>query len=191
MGQSVSRAQGQRSQIPLPLRQDRGGGGGEAHEGHGRQGQWADLRCRQGDGRRVPESVACRLRKKHGAVLDIRPPRGDRTTAHQAVPGACGVWGSRSSPRLTCAGYTARSSIRVCSRRTVRKIHSTLHKALSQAVYDGMVPRNAADVKAPRPTPEEMRPLSEDEARTFLKAVSQSSGRPGRETPSRPIARSS
>jgi integrase len=60
---------------------------------------------------------------------------------------------------------------------TVRKIHSTLHKALSQAVSDGMVPRNAADVKAPRPTPEEMRPLSEDEARTFLKAVSQSSER--------------
>ena len=51
---------------------------------------------------------------------------------------------------------------------TVRKIHSTLHKALSQAVADGMIPRNAADVKAPRPAPEEMRPLSEVEARTFL-----------------------
>ncbi len=51
---------------------------------------------------------------------------------------------------------------------TVRKIHSTLHKALSQAVADGLIPRNAADVKAPRPAPEEMRPLSESEARTFL-----------------------
>lgn len=51
---------------------------------------------------------------------------------------------------------------------TVRKIHSTLHKALSQAVADGLIPRNAADVKAPRPAPEEMRPLSEAEARTFL-----------------------
>jgi integrase len=60
---------------------------------------------------------------------------------------------------------------------TVRKIHSTLHKALSQAVSDGIVPRNAADVKAPRPTPEEMRPLSEDEARTFLKAARQSDER--------------
>ena len=37
---------------------------------------------------------------------------------------------------------------------TVRKIHSTLHKALSGAVSDGLIPRNAADVKAPRPTPE-------------------------------------
>ena len=51
---------------------------------------------------------------------------------------------------------------------TVRKIHSTLHKALSQAVSDGLIPRNAADVMAPRPAPEEMRPLSEGEARTFL-----------------------
>ena len=32
---------------------------------------------------------------------------------------------------------------------TVRKIQSTLHKALSQAVSDGLIPRNAANVKAP------------------------------------------
>ena len=54
---------------------------------------------------------------------------------------------------------------------TVRKIHSTLHKALSQAVADGLTPRNAADVKAPRPAPEEMQPLSEAEARAFLDAA--------------------
>jgi integrase len=54
---------------------------------------------------------------------------------------------------------------------TVRKIHSTLHKALSQAVSDGMIPSNAADVKAPRPVPEEMRPLSKDEARVLLEAA--------------------
>jgi integrase len=51
---------------------------------------------------------------------------------------------------------------------TVRKIHSTLHMAITQAVADGLVPRNAADVEAPRPTPKEMRPLSEVEARVFL-----------------------
>jgi integrase len=54
---------------------------------------------------------------------------------------------------------------------TVRKIHSTLHKALSQAMADGLVPRNSADVKAPRLAPEEMRPLSESEARAFLKTA--------------------
>ena len=56
---------------------------------------------------------------------------------------------------------------------TVRKIHSTLHKALAQAVADGLIPRNAADVKAPRPAPDEMRPLSESEARTFLEVASE------------------
>src|SRR5215217_1041981 len=60
---------------------------------------------------------------------------------------------------------------------TVRKIHSTLHKALSQAVSDGLIPRNAADVKAPRPAPEEMRPLSEDEARAFLETAKASDDR--------------
>ncbi len=60
---------------------------------------------------------------------------------------------------------------------TVRKIHSTLHKALSQAVSDGLIPRNAADVKAPRPAPEEMRPLSEDDARAFLETAEASDDR--------------
>jgi integrase len=60
---------------------------------------------------------------------------------------------------------------------TVRKIHSTLHKALSRAVADGLIPRNAADVKAPRPAPDEMRPLSEAEARTFLDAAREAEDR--------------
>lgn len=57
---------------------------------------------------------------------------------------------------------------------TVRKIHSTLHKALSQAVSDGLIPRNAAAVKAPSPATEEMRPLLEAEARAFLGATRES-----------------
>jgi integrase len=60
---------------------------------------------------------------------------------------------------------------------TVRKIHSTLHKALSQALSDGLVPRNAATVEAPRPTPEEIHPLSEDEARTLLETAQASGDR--------------
>jgi integrase len=60
---------------------------------------------------------------------------------------------------------------------TVRKIHSTLHKALSQAVADGLIPRNAADVKAPRPAPEEMHPLSEAETRTLLNAARETGDR--------------
>lgn len=37
-----------------------------------------------------------------------------------------------------------------------------------EQLFRGLIPRNAADVKAPRPAPDEMRPLSESEARAFL-----------------------
>src|SRR5215218_1572855 len=55
---------------------------------------------------------------------------------------------------------------------TVQKIHAVLHKALAQALRWTMIPRNAADaVKAPRPAPEEMHPLSPDEARKLIEAA--------------------
>ena len=55
---------------------------------------------------------------------------------------------------------------------TVQKIHAILHKALSQAVSWSLVPRNACEaVRAPRPAPEEMRPLSPDEARRLLETA--------------------
>jgi integrase len=55
---------------------------------------------------------------------------------------------------------------------TVQKIHTVLHKALAQALKWNMIPRNATDaVKAPRPAPEEMHPLSPEEARKLIEAV--------------------
>ena len=52
---------------------------------------------------------------------------------------------------------------------TVQKIHVILHKSLSQAVSWSLVPRNVGEaVKAPRPAPKEMQPLSPDEARRLL-----------------------
>jgi integrase len=55
---------------------------------------------------------------------------------------------------------------------TVQKIHHVLHKALAQAVKWNLIPRNPAeDVKAPTPTPKEMYPLSEGEARRLLEAA--------------------
>jgi len=55
---------------------------------------------------------------------------------------------------------------------SVIKLHVVLHKALSQAVAWHMVPRNVAEVvKAPRPTPKEMRPLSAEETRHLLEAA--------------------
>jgi integrase len=55
------------------------------------------------------------------------------------------------------------------SSRTVRYVHVTFHKALRQAVADGLIPRNAAaSVKAPRPCKKEVRPLTQEQARAFL-----------------------
>lgn len=55
---------------------------------------------------------------------------------------------------------------------TVHKIHVVLHKALDQAVKWSLIPRNPTDaVKAPTPTPKEMRPLSSEESRLLLEAA--------------------
>ena len=54
------------------------------------------------------------------------------------------------------------------SPRTVNYVHVTLHKALGQAVSDGLVSRNAAQVKAPRPEKPEIKPLSPDQARKLI-----------------------
>jgi integrase len=58
------------------------------------------------------------------------------------------------------------------SPRTVQYIHTTLRKALNDAVSDGLIPRNIADgIKAPRPKKKEINPLSPKQARMFLHAV--------------------
>src|SRR3712207_6794599 len=54
----------------------------------------------------------------------------------------------------------------------VQLVHTTLHKALKQAVADDLVPRNVTEaVKAPRPVGKAMQPLSPDQAKAFLEAA--------------------
>jgi len=58
------------------------------------------------------------------------------------------------------------------SARTVRYIHTTLHKALKQAVMDGLIPRNVTEaVKPPRPSREEMHPLTPEQAKHLLEVA--------------------
>ena len=58
------------------------------------------------------------------------------------------------------------------SHSTVQKSHHVLHKALVQAVKWNLIPHNPSDsVKAPTPTPKEMRPLSVSEANKLLEAT--------------------
>jgi integrase len=58
------------------------------------------------------------------------------------------------------------------SRRTVQYIHTTLHKALKDAVSDGLIPRNVAEgIRPPRPKKKEITPLDREQARAFLAAA--------------------
>jgi integrase len=58
------------------------------------------------------------------------------------------------------------------SARTVRYIHTTLHKALKQAVMDGLIPRNATEaVKPPQTSREEMHPLTPEQAKHLLQVA--------------------
>ncbi len=51
-------------------------------------------------------------------------------------------------------------------------LHTTLHKALKQAVRWGLVPRNVTEaVTAPRLTKKEIHPLTTNEVRTLLEAA--------------------
>ena len=56
--------------------------------------------------------------------------------------------------------------------RTVQYIHTTLHKALKDAVADGLIPRNVTEgVKAPKAKKKEVNALSPDQARAFLESA--------------------
>jgi integrase len=56
--------------------------------------------------------------------------------------------------------------------RTVQYVHTTLNKALKDALADGLIPRNAAStVKPPKLTKKEIRPLSPEQASAFLDAA--------------------
>jgi integrase len=64
------------------------------------------------------------------------------------------------------------------SARTVRYIHTTLHKALKQAVMDGLIPHNATEsVKPPQQTREEVRPLTPEQAKLLLQVAHEAEDR--------------
>ena len=56
--------------------------------------------------------------------------------------------------------------------RTVRMVHTTLHKALKQAVRWSLIPRNVAEaVDPPRERNTEVRPLDEGQVKSLLRAA--------------------
>jgi integrase len=64
------------------------------------------------------------------------------------------------------------------SARTVRYMHTTLHKALKQAVMDGLIPRNATEaVTPPQSSREEMCPLTPEQAKPLLQVAHEAGDR--------------
>ena len=58
------------------------------------------------------------------------------------------------------------------SATSVQRVHALLHKALKQAVNDGLIPRNVTEaVTAPRQTRKEIQALPPEQARAFLQAA--------------------
>jgi integrase len=58
------------------------------------------------------------------------------------------------------------------SPRTVQYVHVTLHKALKQAINDGLISRNATEaVKPPQVRKEEIRPLTAEQVKILFEAV--------------------
>ncbi|MDQ4000491.1 MAG: site-specific integrase, partial [Actinomycetota bacterium] len=93
------------------------------------------------------------------ARVHIRPALG-RVKLRSLTPAHVrGFYGEKSRSDLSAA--------------TVKKMHVVLRKALSQAVSDGLLPRNTADgVKPPRVSApgEEIKPLDAEECAEFLEA---------------------
>jgi integrase len=65
-----------------------------------------------------------------------------------------------------------KEKLQTLSPRSVRYIHVTLHKALKQAVHDGLIPCNVTEaVKPPQIHREEMRPLTPEQAKILLETL--------------------
>jgi integrase len=59
-----------------------------------------------------------------------------------------------------------------CADSSINKLHVTLHKALDQAAKWQMIPRNVCEVvDSPRPSSDEIRPLSTEETKRLLEAA--------------------
>jgi integrase len=65
-----------------------------------------------------------------------------------------------------------KEKLQTLSPRTVQYIHVTLHKALKQAVRDGLVQRNSTEaVKPPQVRRKEIHPLTTEQVKTLFEAA--------------------
>jgi integrase len=87
------------------------------------------------------------------------------------VPGLGRVKLKTLSPAHVRGFYREKLDSRL-SPATVHKMHVVLHKALDQAVSDGLIPRNAAKgVKVPQTRKKEIHPLTPEQVKALLEAA--------------------
>jgi len=97
--------------------------------------------------------------------------RYEQISRTHIVPMLGGIKLKALSPTHVRALYKEKLSS--LSPRTVQYIHVTLHKALKQAVSDGLIPRNVTEaVKPPQVRREEIRPLTPEQTKMLLDAAS-------------------
>jgi integrase len=106
-----------------------------------------------------------------GTVRNTTYERYEQISRAHIVPMLGGVKLKALSPTHVRGLYKEKLSS--LSPRTVQYIHVTLHKALKQAVSDGLIPRNATEaVKPPQVRREEIRPLTPEQVKMLLDAAS-------------------
>jgi integrase len=112
-----------------------------------------------------------------GTVRESTHRSYERVVNGQLVPGVGRVKLSKLRPDHVRRFYRDMLD-RGLSTRTVQYAHTLLKRALTQAVMDGLIPRNAAEaVRPPQLKRDEIQPLNADQVRALLQAAERADDR--------------
>jgi integrase len=106
-----------------------------------------------------------------GSVQDITYRDYEHLVRNHIIPALVNIKLKALTPAHIRGLYRSKSDAGL-SPRTVQYVHVTLHKALKQAVNDGLIPRNVTEVvKPPRLRREEIEPLTVEQVKVLLEAI--------------------
>jgi len=106
-----------------------------------------------------------------GSVRDITYRDYEHLVRNHIIPALGNIKLKALTPTHIRGLYRSKSDAGL-SPRTVQYVHVTLHKALKQAVNDGLIPRNVTEaVKPPQLRREEIKPLMVEQVKLLLEAV--------------------
>jgi integrase len=106
-----------------------------------------------------------------GSVRDITYRDYEHLVRNHLIPALGTIKLKALTPTHIRGLYKSKSEAGL-SPRTVQYVHVTLHKALKQAVNDGLIPRNVTEaVKPPQLRREEIEPLTVEQVKVLLEAI--------------------